>query len=122
MMGAVLHEAGLARNLLEGLRSLMPASRAAPAITVIVVGIILAPMAGVVGAAVSALTMLTLPAMLERGYRPGLQRVALDRGVVPYVGIQLIVIAAVAVVPAIATWLPDRIFDLSLPRMEKFNE
>ena len=70
MMGAVMHEAGLARNLLEGLRSLMPATRAAPAITVIVVGIVLAPMAGVVGAAVSALTMLALPAMLERGYRP----------------------------------------------------
>ena len=44
------------------------------------------------------------------------------RGVVPYILIQVLVIATVIAFPAIATWLPDKAFDLSLPHHEKFKE
>lgn len=53
---------------------------------------------------------------------PGVTLGDIYRGVVPYILIQVVVIAAVIAFPAIATWLPDRAFDLSLPHAEKFKE
>ena len=44
------------------------------------------------------------------------------RGAVPYVVIQVIVIAAVIALPDIATWLPEQAFALSLPHGGKFKE
>jgi len=46
----------------------------------------------------------------------------ISRGAVPYIVIQVIAIAAVVAFPAIATWLPEQAFDLSLPRGGKFKE
>lgn len=80
-MGAVLHEIGLARDLLDGLHALVlrrasqdddraGASRAALGIAVIMVGVVLGPLAGIVGASVSALALMAVPSLLARGYRP----------------------------------------------------
>jgi tripartite ATP-independent transporter DctM subunit len=53
---------------------------------------------------------------------PGVTLADIYRGVVPYVLIQLVVIATLIAFPAIATWLPDHAFDLSLPHGGKFKE
>lgn len=61
--------------------------------------------------------------LLARGAAPpGVTLGDIYRGVVPYVLIQILVIAAVIVFPAIATWLPSQAFDLSPARVEKFRE
>ncbi|HKC44253.1 MAG TPA: TRAP transporter large permease subunit [Burkholderiales bacterium] len=61
--------------------------------------------------------------LLAKGVAPpGVTLGDIYRGVVPYILIQVVVIAAVVAFPAIATWLPDRAFDLSLPQGGKFKE
>lgn len=61
--------------------------------------------------------------LLARGSAPaGVTLGDIYRGVVPYVLIQILVIAAVIAFPAIATWLPSQAFDLSPARVEKFRE
>jgi len=61
--------------------------------------------------------------LLARGAAPPEVTLAdIYRGVVPYILIQLLVIATVMAFPAIATWLPERVFDLSLPHAGKFRE
>lgn len=44
------------------------------------------------------------------------------RGALPYLGLQLVTMAAVAVLPDLATWLPAQTLDLSVPKAPKFNE
>lgn len=44
------------------------------------------------------------------------------RGALPYLGLQVITILAVAAFPDLATWLPAQLLDLSLPKAPKFNE
>ena len=61
--------------------------------------------------------------LLARGSAPpGVTLADLYRGVVPYVLIQVFVMAAVIAFPAIATWLPSQAFDLAPARVEKFRE
>jgi TRAP-type mannitol/chloroaromatic compound transport system permease large subunit len=61
--------------------------------------------------------------LLARGAAPpGVTLADIYRGVVPYVLIQVVVIAAVIAFPAIATWLPSQAFDLAPARVEKFRE
>ncbi|MGH8676231.1 MAG: TRAP transporter large permease [Burkholderiales bacterium] len=61
--------------------------------------------------------------LLARGSAPpGVTLADIYRGVVPYVLIQVFVIAAVIAFPAIATWLPSQAFDLAPARVEKFRE
>lgn len=69
-MGAVLHAGGIARDLLGGIERLMPRVPGNLAIAATLMAVILAPTAGVIGASVSALALIALPVMLERGYRP----------------------------------------------------
>jgi TRAP-type mannitol/chloroaromatic compound transport system permease large subunit len=44
------------------------------------------------------------------------------RGAMPYVVLQLVALVAVAAIPELATWLPARVLDLSIPRGPKFSE
>jgi tripartite ATP-independent transporter DctM subunit len=44
------------------------------------------------------------------------------RGAMPYVALQLLVLLAVAALPDLATWLPARLLDLSVPKGPKFSE
>jgi TRAP-type mannitol/chloroaromatic compound transport system permease large subunit len=60
--------------------------------------------------------------LLRGAAPPGVTLADIYRGVVPYVVIQLMVIATIVAFPAVATWLPDRAFDLSAPRAEKFRD
>ena len=61
--------------------------------------------------------------LLARGAAPpGVSLADIYRGVLPYVAIQVVVIAAVIAFPSIATWLPSQAFDLAPARVEKFRE
>jgi TRAP-type mannitol/chloroaromatic compound transport system permease large subunit len=44
------------------------------------------------------------------------------RGAIPYVVLQLLALLAVAALPDLATWLPARLLDLSIPRGPKFSD
>jgi TRAP-type mannitol/chloroaromatic compound transport system permease large subunit len=61
--------------------------------------------------------------LLARGAAPpGISLGHIYRGVLPYVLIQVLVIAAVIAFPSIATWLPAQAFELAPARVEKFRE
>jgi tripartite ATP-independent transporter DctM subunit len=60
--------------------------------------------------------------LLKGSAPPAVRMADLYRGVVPYLVAQIVAIALVIVFPAIATWLPDRVLDLSLRRGGKFSD
>jgi len=71
-MGLMLEKSGLAEELLETMALLFGRLRGGLAISVIVVGAVLAASTGIVGATVVTMGLLSLPTMLKRGYTPEL--------------------------------------------------
>ncbi len=71
-MGMALEKSGIARDLLLCLQHLFGRVPAGMAIAVTLLGVLLAPTAGVVGASVATLALIALPTMLDQGYRPAL--------------------------------------------------
>ena len=71
-MGAMLDKSGLAQNLLYSLERALGSKRGGLAISVAVLGIIMAASTGIVGASVVMLSTLALPIMLREKYRPEL--------------------------------------------------
>ena len=67
-MGVMLEKSGLAEELLETMGSLFGSLRGGLAISVVVVGALLAASTGVVGASVVTMGVLALPVMLKYGY------------------------------------------------------
>src|SRR5574342_374143 len=67
-MGVVLEKSGLAEELLETMALLFGRMRGGIAISVVVVGAILAASTGIVGASVITMGLVSLPTMLRRGY------------------------------------------------------
>jgi tripartite ATP-independent transporter DctM subunit len=67
-MGVVLEKSGLAEELLETMALLFGKLRGGIAISVVVVGAILAASTGIVGASVITMGLVSLPTMLRRGY------------------------------------------------------
>jgi tripartite ATP-independent transporter DctM subunit len=67
-MGVALERSGLAEELLETMGLLFGALRGGLAISVVVVGAILAASTGIVGASVITMGLISLPTMLRRGY------------------------------------------------------
>ena len=67
-MGILLDRSGIARDLLTGFARLFGPVRGGLAITVTVIGVLLAASTGIIGASVVLLGLLGLPVMLERGY------------------------------------------------------
>ncbi|MCC8430118.1 TRAP transporter large permease subunit [Reyranella aquatilis] len=68
-MGIALERSGIGRELLLCLQVLLRRVPASQVVAVTVIGIILAPSAGLVGASVATLAYLALPTMLESGYK-----------------------------------------------------
>ena len=68
-MGIALERSGIARELLTCLNTMLRRVPGSLAIAVTVIGIVLAPSAGLVGASVATLTFIALPTMLAQGYR-----------------------------------------------------
>ena len=68
-MGVALEKSGLAEELLETMALLFGKLRGGIAISVVVVGAILAASTGIVGASVITMGLISLPTMLRRGYK-----------------------------------------------------
>src|SRR3990172_4628099 len=69
-MGVMLERSGIAEQLLETMALLFGRLAGGLAISVIVVGAMLAASTGIVGATVVTMGLLSLPTMLKRGYHP----------------------------------------------------
>src|SRR5213593_3673185 len=67
-MGVALEKSGLAEELLETMALLFGKIRGGIAISVVVVGAILAASTGIVGASVITMGLVSLPTMMRRGY------------------------------------------------------
>ena len=71
-MGIMLEKSGLAESLLETMAMLFGRVRGGLAISVVVVGALLAASTGIVGATVITMGLISLPTMLKRSYKPEL--------------------------------------------------
>ena len=71
-MGIVLEKSGLAEDLLETMGALFGSLRGGLAISIILVGALLAATTGVVGATVVTMGIIALPSLLKNGYSPEL--------------------------------------------------
>jgi tripartite ATP-independent transporter DctM subunit len=67
-MGVALEKSGLAEELLETMALLFGRIRGGIAVSVVIVGAILAASTGIVGASVITMGLVSLPTMLKRGY------------------------------------------------------
>ncbi len=71
-MGVMLEKSGIAEKLLETMGMLFGRFRGGLAVSVVIVGALLAASTGIVGATVVTMGLMSLPAMLKRGYDPEL--------------------------------------------------
>jgi len=67
-MGVMLEKSGIAEEMLETMALLFGKIRGGMAISVIIVGAMLAAATGIVGATVTTMGLLSLPTMVKRGY------------------------------------------------------
>lgn len=71
-MGIMLDQSGIAERLMENMVKLFGAVRGGYAVTVILMGVLLAATTGIIGASVVLLGMLSLPVMMRSGYSKSL--------------------------------------------------
>jgi len=71
-MGIMLEKSGIAERLLETMALLFGRFKGGLAISVVIVGAMLAASTGIVGATVVTMGLISLPTMLKRGYGPRL--------------------------------------------------
>lgn len=67
-MGLALDESGIAEKLLKSLQRFFGKMRGGLAITVVLLGVLLAASTGIIGASVVLLAVMSLPVMLKQGY------------------------------------------------------
>lgn len=72
LMGLLLDRSGVSAELMTNFARLFGRVRGGLAVSVAVIGLMLAAATGIIGASVVLLALLGLPVMLERGYRPEL--------------------------------------------------
>lgn len=72
LMGVILEKSKVAEDLLLAMAALFGRLRGGLAISVVLVGMMLAASTGIVGATVVTMGLLSLPTMLKRGYSPEL--------------------------------------------------
>jgi tripartite ATP-independent transporter DctM subunit len=71
-MGLMLDRSGIAADLMHNFSRLFGRVRGGLAVSVILIGVLLAASTGIIGASVVLLALLGLPIMLDNGYRPEL--------------------------------------------------
>ncbi len=71
-MGFILEKSKIAENMLESIGELFGSVRGGLAISIVIVGAILAASTGIVGASVVMMTVISLPIMLKHKYSPKL--------------------------------------------------
>ncbi|HIF98344.1 MAG TPA: TRAP transporter large permease subunit [Myxococcales bacterium] len=69
LMGLLLDRSGIAGDLMKNITRLFGRVRGGLAVTVALIGMLLAATTGIIGASVVLLALLGLPAMLDQGYR-----------------------------------------------------
>ncbi|MEM7407455.1 MAG: TRAP transporter large permease subunit [Pseudomonadota bacterium] len=69
-MGVALEKSGVARDLLTCMQLVFRRVPGGLGLAVIVMGVVLAPAAGLVGASVVTLALIAMPSLLSNGYRP----------------------------------------------------
>ena len=69
LMGVMLDRSGIAHNLMTNSARLLGRMRGGLAITIALIGLLLAASTGIIGASVVLLALLGLPAMLQSGYQ-----------------------------------------------------
>ena len=67
-MGMMLDRSGIAEKMMMSMQNLFGKVRGGLAVTVTIIGVILAASTGIIGASVTLLGLLSLPAMLKQGY------------------------------------------------------
>ncbi len=67
-MGFMLDESGVAQRMMKSMQTLFGALRGGLALSVLIIGIILAASTGVIGASVVLLGVMGMPAMMQQGY------------------------------------------------------
>ena len=67
-MGVALEKSGIAHDMLRCIHLLTGRMRAGMILSVLLIGVVLAPAAGIVGASVVTISLIALPAMLRAGY------------------------------------------------------
>lgn len=70
LMGVVLEKSRVAEELLDAMAALLGRLRGGLAISVVLVGMLLAASTGIVGATVVTMGLMSLPSMLRNGYSP----------------------------------------------------
>ena len=108
-MGQMLDRSGVAELLMQNVSRLFGRLRGGTAISVIIIGVLLAASTGIVGASVALLTMLALPVMLQQKYSP-----ELGAGVVCAVGTLGILIPPSIMLVMMADQLSMSVGDLFL--------
>lgn len=71
-MGTMLEKSGIARDLLNCLQVILRRVPGGLALSVVIMGTILAATTGIIGASVIMMSLLALPVMMERNYSPAL--------------------------------------------------
>lgn len=79
-MGLMLERSGIAEKLYEALYLWLGGLRGGLAISTVLIGTILAACVGIIGASVTMLTLIALPAMIKRGYSKSLASGAVCAG------------------------------------------
>jgi len=69
----------------------------------------MAAQGGVAGTTESVIGLLAIPVMLKP---PEIKLSHMYRGVVPFIALEFVVLALVALFPAIALWLPEKVFGI----------
>ena len=117
-MGLALEKSGAAREMLLCLRLLLGRIPAGLTIAVTLLGILLAPAAGLIGASVATLALVALPTMLEQGYKPsfatGSVAAAGTLGIILPPGIMLFFLAQLLGVPMGSLFLATIVPGLTL--------
>lgn len=72
LMGMTLEKSGLAERMMQSMQSLFGSVRGGLAVSVTLIGVLLAASTGIIGASVVLLGTLSLPLMLRQGYSPPL--------------------------------------------------
>ncbi len=67
-MGVALEKSGIAHDMLRSVHLITRRLRAGMIVAVLLIGVVLAPAAGIVGASVVTISLIALPAMLRAGY------------------------------------------------------
>lgn len=67
-MGVALEKSGIAHDMLRSVHLITRRVRAGMIVAVLIIGVVLAPAAGIVGASVVTISLIALPAMLRAGY------------------------------------------------------